>query len=484
MSRLTSQKSGSVNTTMLRYVAVELPDATPEQVQCLTSHVMQWRDDVWLMDLAPVWSYWRRQAARARMDARLLWRQVLQRSLHPESLLGGVIPLQSQFRAVAATHPWLGLLLLNRMRERNLSGFLTQHSDSATQLWRNMSWDVWWDCADDVAQHWEELGIKKFRGPVFRQDKIKLMRAVRRLNLARPTDMKPISVEEIRRRFGAWWAEIWQWTWQSLLSKESFPWKAWKYPHPPHVTRHLDEALWHWSHMEEMLRDDFDRLSDRLTERHRVQLLRWDWVKSDASTESLFVRFRHPHALHQERGTQQTALLQTFYQFESWQRQQKAMEEEGIVPPYIVSWRLAVEQSLILVPIIQDLFDGLNEEQEGEQALSRLENELPIPLHRFDYGAEWLPERSSVPFGMGVGDISRRTYQATARRRPLFLYRTPQPLNESVSRYQFLESVGERWWDGGSALERQYFRITTTRQQELWAFRDAKGAWWIHGVFA
>lgn len=469
---------------MPRYVAVELPDATPEQVQCLTSHVMQWRDDVWLMDLAPVWSYWWRQAARARMDVRLLWRQVLQRSLHPESLVGGVIPLQSPFRAVAATHPWLGLLLLQRMRERSLSGFLTQHSESATQLWRNMSWDVWWDSADDVARHWEEMGIKKFRAPGFRQDKIKLMRAVRRLNLARPIDMKHVSVEEIRRRFGAWWAEIWNWTWNTNGTEDPFPWRTWKPPQSPQVTRHLDEALWHWPNMEELLRDDLNRLSDRLTERHRVQVLRWDWVKSDASTESLFIRFRHPHALHQERGAQQTALLQAFYQFESGRRQQMAVEEEGIIPPYIVSWRLAVEQSLILVPIIQDLFDELNEEQEGEQALSRLENELPIPLQRFDYGADWLPERSSVPLGQGVDDVSRRTYQVAARRRPLFLYRTPQPLNEAVTRYQFLETVGERWWDGVSALERQYFRVTTPKQRELWAFRDAKGAWWVHGIFA
>lgn len=483
MSKSASQKS-TVNTTMLRYVAVELPDATPEQVQCLTSHVMQWRDDVWLMDLAPVWSYWQRQAACARMDVRLLWRQVLQRALHPESLAGGVIPLQSQFRAVAATHPWLGLLLLKRMRERRLSGFLTQHSDTATHLWRDMSWDIWWECADDVAHHLEHGGAKKFRAAAYRQEKAKFMRAVRRLNLGRAVDMKHVSVEEIRRRFGFWWAEIWNWTWQAPSAEDLFPWNNWKYPQPPHVTRHLDEALWHWPNMQDLLRDDFDRLSERLTERHRVQVLRWDWVRSDASTESLFVRFRHPHALHQERGAQQTALLQAFYQFEAWQRQQASLEEEGIIPPYIVSWRLAVEQSLILQPMIQDLFAEMNEEQEGEQALSRLENELPIPLQRFDYGADWLPENSSVPLGMGVESASRGSYEATARRRPLFLYRTPQPLKEAVLRHQFLESVGERWWNGVSALERQYFRITTPQQQNLWAFRDAKGAWWVHGIFA
>ncbi len=477
----TSQTS---HAPQLRYVAVELKGATPEQVQCLTAHVMQWSEDVWLMDLAPVWSYWLRQAARARLDVRLLWRQILQRALHPEARVGDVINLKSPYNAVAATHPWAALLLLKRMKERRISGFITQQSDSASYLWRDMSWDVVWENADEVALHWEALRCKKFRLSQFRQEKTKFMRAVRRLNLTRPMDMKHITMEEMQRRFGAWWAQIWGWTWRPSPQTEQFPWRAWTYPAPPQVSRHLDEAMWAWPQMEEFLRADFDRLSERITERHRVQILRWDWVKSDASTDSVLIRFRHPHSLHHERGAQQTALLQAFYQFEAWQRQQETKEEEGIIPPYLVSWSVAVEHSLVLAPMIQDLFGDLNEEQEGEQALSRLENELPIPLQRFDYGADWLPEHSSVPLGLGVDGMRRNAYAAAARRRPLFIYRTPQPLKEAVCRHQFLESVGERWWDGVPALERQYFRITTPQQQNFWAYRDVKGAWWVHGIFA
>lgn len=484
MFTLTPQKSGPLKAPLLRYIAVEFPGAVPEQVQCLTANVMQWDENVWLMDLAPVWSYWHRQAARARQDMRLLWRQILQRSFYPESRVGDVINLKSPFSAVAATHPWLALLLLKRMKERRVTGFLTQQSDSATYLWRDMGWDVLWECADEVARHWEETRTKKFRASNFQQEKIKFTRAVKRLNLMRPLDMKHISIEEIRRRFGGWWARIWEWTWQQAADGDQFPWHSWAYPVPPQVNRHLDEAMWAWSQLEESLREDFDRLSERITDRHRVQVLRWSWVKSDASADSVLIRFRHPHSLHQERGEQRTALLQAFYQFEAWQQQQEATEEEGISPPYLVSWTISVEQSLVLAPMIQDLFGDLNEEQEGEQALSRLENELPIPLQRFDYGADWLPEYSSVPFGLGVEGVSRNAYAAAARRRPLFLYRTPQPLKEAVCRYQFVESVGERWWDGMSALTRQYFRITTRRRQDLWAYRDAQGAWWVHGIFA
>ena len=72
--------------------------------------------------------------------------------------------------------------------------------------------------------------------------------------------------------------------------------------------------------------------------------------------------------------------------------------------------------------------------------------------------------------------------------RPLWLLTTPRSIGVDPAAAQMkLKSGPERietgWWDGDD-VGRDYFVGSDARGEELWIYRDRKGEWFIHGVFA
>jgi hypothetical protein len=100
--------------------------------------------------------------------------------------------------------------------------------------------------------------------------------------------------------------------------ESGFPWQSFTFASLLQVSRHLEEPLCEWQHLEVLLGEDFDRLCGLSSwlAGERIVSLEWRLTLRDLSHHVVPIRFRHPHSLHLEKGLHPTALLQALYAFE------------------------------------------------------------------------------------------------------------------------------------------------------------------------
>jgi protein ImuB len=109
---------------------------------------------------------------------------------------------------------------------------------------------------------------------------------------------------------------------------------------------------------------------------------------------------------------------------------------------------------------------------------------------------------AGAPDGLATGTPNRRPAGPrspklvspwAAFRRPLWLLRTPQPLEEiggeprrrgSLRFFGDVERIETGWWDGGE-IGRDYYRVFDIYGVQLWIFRERADPhrWFLHGVF-
>ena len=512
----------------LSFMVVELnSDADPAAIQSLTPRVMQWSDNTWILDLRSCRAYWQAQAERRETSLTELWRQLL-------TEVAG-----DSFRATLADHPWPGVLLLAGMRERKLTGLIAGSGAFGQNIFRDLSWDAFWNAADRIGEHFDNWGRTRFRPERYRSQRDTMRRAMQRLGIKRPWQLRDVEATAIKRRFGKTIQDLWQWAYapkaaddheQGLFAQtenehlftSGFPWQSFAFAEPPHVTRHLDYPLCEWSHIEPVLGEDFDRLCSLATWQagERVVSLEWRIVFRDLTHLSIPILFRHPHSLHNEKTRHGTALLQALYAFENavpgspldaW-RFGKDDPAVPIVP--IISWQLTITERLTQPPTSLGIFGDVASADTETMEILNMENRLAVDLERFDMREDWLPEDSyrlaKDKELYAAGERSQRYSEgdsedpgalpslvALASTRPLFLLRKPKLLNQEgrSCAWQFAERTMEKWWRPrtdstgaeaeGRALQRDYYRVTGGDQKTYWVYRDSVNPdqSFIHGVY-
>ena len=499
-------------------------DADPATtLQALTPRLMRWSDRLWLLDLDACASYWQARAVLQETTAVELVRFLLR-----ELPLGCV-------RAALADHPWQALLLVTHMQERRLPGFVLGRGPLGEALLREASWASWERCAERLAHHLAAIpAARRCDEALFRRQRREARRTAVRLGLSRPWQLAELPEAQIKRRFGALVRDLGQWATQTaqpmremraagglsptmgtaaMPFASGFPWRSFAAASLPRVTRHLETPAVEWAHMEAVLCDDFDRLCqlDSWSSGERVVSLELRLVFCDLSCLIVPIRFRHPHALHLERGHHTTALLQALYAFQCAARAPVRRECDGVLyeaqtgASPIIGWDLVLTGRLTAVPRSIGLFGEREGETGDALALLALENKLPVRLAAYALCEDWLPEdsfTSAAPVGgrerPGAASVltetvraaGRRSHAAVAHTRPLYLYRKPTPFDSHgcSSVWRFLERTMAKWWQphegARGELQRDYYRLTDGEQRDFWVFKDTRGQWFVHGVFA
>lgn len=486
------------------FVAIETDSESRGQLQVLTTEAMRWKERIWIMDVSPFLNYWHRLVARSHGTLTGLWRQVLNQTFgtlaDPSS--DRVISFVANYRAACARNPWRALLLLYGMKEKDVCGLVGEASRFGRTLLRDLSWESWWQAVADAEEHLSRLQFRQFGRSAFRRQNRRLRLAAERLGFKRPQDMKILDYGGIESRYGTTLADLWRLlhdgddTEGQAPHQMGFPWESWKFRLPPSVKRHMDYPLSLWDRIRPLLRDDMDRLCLRIAcDDERVTEIDWYLTLEDMNMPAVPIRFKNPHDLKSERGKHTTALLQAEYAFERDRKARCAqmVQDEAVdFVPGIVSWKLCVVGSITVPPVVRDLFGELCQTASEEETLSRLENELPVPLRKFGPCGDWLPEDSYAVQGLCGSDPASSNEMATlsldaaAKKRPLYIRRSPLPL-PSIGRFdagEFLESTMDKWWkeeDGN--LERDYYRYVDPEGNSGWIFRDSSGKWYQHGIF-
>ncbi len=475
------------------FIAVEGDFADGATPAVLTPRFMRWDDRIWLLDLSACHNYWHTQARQRQTAVLTLVEDILRRSLKPG------------MRAVMADHPWRALLALRQMQLRDLQGLLDLQQHFGRAFYQQVSWEAWHGCAEELGTHAAACGWPRFDPVVFRRqlkhmqtviDRIEPPHAGGQAKGATPHSWRSIDALAMRRRFGGTVALLWEWSHlqaererpRAGTHPQGFPWVFWTSREKPLLQRHLDGPLLQWDDLALFLAEDLDRLCRLPTwdARERVTAMSWHLTLDDLSTITVPINFRHPHSLASERGQHKTALMQANYSFSATTKQ----KDVDVYPRGIVGWQLVIDERLVIPPFLTDLFGDSNDSD--IRHLRELENQLPVPIERYELRDDWVPEaafsRSSNaeehPSDDRTGE-SCLPWLSAARVRPFYID-IPTPLDTegySTARI-FLERVNGKWWLSSiGSSQRDYYAVIDRQQRWLWTYRDQTGKWWIHGRF-
>ncbi len=487
------------------FIALEIGEKRREILQSLTTEVMQWSEDVWIMDLTRYYNYWSKQARKSAMTPLALWRKLFGQLLGEEPMANHskIISFAPAYRACSARNPWSAVLLLQAMREREITGLTSLNSKSGQSLFREIPWKIWWQEIEILETHLQTAGFKGFKKAGFKGQCKRLKLAIPKLDFRRPWKMHILNRTGVKRRFGETLSNVWGWSYDKTgeqsqtIYQTRFPWKSWQFTPPPSVKRYPDFPLLYWEQISPLLMEDLDKLCS-IQGNSGEKVTRIDWQLTFEGLERLTIpiRFRNPHSLHDEIGKHTTALLQAGYGFTEAVNRRFPTDPESNCPdfmPPIQGWEMRITACLHIPDLVLDIFGEIQEEKRDLDALLQLENELPVNLSRFSPREDWLPEDSFLEehFESEEIEVERpeisRSLEALAEGRPLYIRNNPLPIQVAGSKSveQFLESTMIKWWRAEQSLrgERNYFKHIDPEGNALWVFKDTAGRWYQHGIF-
>ena len=161
------------------------------------------------------------------------------------------------------------------------------------------------------------------------------------------------------------------------------------------------------------------------------------------------------------------------------------------LPDRIEAIRLASEEIAPLAVKDGDFFPAAGRDGEaGAQLIERLRARLgDDAVHALALRADHRPERAweATPSIPGATPSSKHGIELPTSR-PLWLLPAPRPLGTDPAAAQLRllsgpERIETGWWDGED-VGRDYFVGCNARGEELWIYRDRRGEWFVHGMFA
>ena len=495
---LTSASSDAASAS--RFIALSTSASDGGQfLFSLTPRIMRWEQNIYVLDLEPVYRYW----------SSLAKAQDLSNVEYISSLLTELT--SGDLRAVLAPHPWQAILLLQTTAKRSTLNFVDAKSYLGRRCLQDVTWNDWLVCCHNLRDHLQNHRPKK-SSKDSSGSLTTLTKTISRLQFTHITQMSDIDPESMQRRFGKLAATAWRWTWMSKPEitqqprglfdapfEDDFPWSNISLTENPFIGRHLETPLREWDHITPLLREDLDKLCSLAcwSPSERVVSLEWELSFSCSPSLRIPVLFRHPHPLHRESGHHKTALLQAFH---SWQKALLSKNKPGnagelyMTGDSITEWSISVKERLTFAPKLHSVF---NDDLAKDSAkLNDLENSLGVPLAEFSPTDHWTPEYSYEKKSINLSEKSSKItstenlgWMATNQRRPLFIYQTPHIPADShhSSGLIFTERVSKAWWsdpsDQSQSSCRDYYLRITDDGLLQWVFQNDDGSLRVHGVY-
>jgi len=452
----------------------------------LSPEVMQFSESVWLVDLGATWSYWKHRAVGQHKGLAWLWRQLLER--HFQSDATQLFGSDPGYRGAIAPHPWAALLLLNSQAQHQVAGLCTFEGKRGQRFWNRCSWNTW-EATHRAAGGPFKQTLPKFDPGGFNRAVGRFAKTAQRLGFERPSFARSLPAQGVQNRYGLLLSQLWSHSFGAGPSQtDPFVWTSAQPSPPPSLHRVLDDSPVLWEQVEPSLKPDFDQLS-KIAGTKQVLQMDWCLFLTEGEPVHLQLDFRHPHHLGSEQGHQQTALARSQLAFEAARSQglhRLDREEEYCELPPVVGWDLTLTQCIDEPDLMLDLFGGLAEQGSGLDSLRRLENQLPIPLHRYQLHWDWQPENSYAE----AGEFSDQEATAfapglleTAKNRPLLVRQQPARLEQPPRQLEFCESTSGHWWAASGDVNREYYR-SNARGRSVWVFQNAQGQWYEQGLFS
>lgn len=461
------------------YVAIR--SSVNDNLEILSPRVMRWSDQIVLFRLDDCRRFWLEQKKKLRCKLSELFDPLLRYHYGDDYL------------AVFASHPWQCLLYLQYQSSHRRTGLFLLQSRLDQNIFRSIDWDCWFDSLAALPGHWLESNARGFNADAFRARTGQLRRFIERSGVRCPSELSAAVFNAMMRRFGKWLALAWQWSFTDSSALQSFPWRPADTRPRPSVTRELEYPVNQWVYVEQLLREDLERLNDLFPADDSCHINRISWQITLFNYQQISVElsFRHPYSLRRDMPEFETALYQARYIFDDLMRRMAAREQDLDLPETmpLIGWRIELSETIQLAPQLWDLFADQLGEIDYRQVLS-LQNKLPTAFECFHLNTSFLPEVSfrSVPPGhVFTADFDTSQWESYAADNPLFFYPEAIPLDSlEVVRKIFLGRSSEPWWLAPDLIDsiRDYFQIEDRNGRRSWAYRTANGSWFKQGEYS
>lgn len=439
------------------YICLEINEEIKDvsSLECLTPLIMKWSDSIFILDLKPAMTFWLQQ----HMDSEKRfqsWQALLVRNFGitmpnqpdqndaPKDPLSLIHTTLVSPRAVYAKNPFQGLILLEILKTKQSVGLVHSQSKFAKHFYTTMSWNTWWTIVDQIISYWDTLKPTGFRLSSMKKYCSRLKLAAPKLGLLSPIDASNLTKPGIQRRYGKQLALLLSATFSESI--QDFPWQVWKAEPKEIIIRYLAYPLNNWEYIVSYIQKDLDKFitskSRQLDE--RVLVFSWDIYLENKTIVPVFVRFKHPHALHSQKGDHLTALLHFKLAFEAIQSETNTLN--------VIEWRLCIEEK-INVPIIQTDLWGDYQNSDGDATFKHIENNSSAKLMTYSMQNDWCPTSSFKEANNDKPSLSVTTHKfnkslkSISKNRPLFLYKRPIQVNTLPIRCVSLERTMTKWWE-------------------------------------
>ncbi|MFK8137227.1 MAG: hypothetical protein AB8E15_02600 [Bdellovibrionales bacterium] len=470
---------------LCRYILLQSESFDNSQLFSLSPHTMRWDKDLYFIDVQATENYWRLKAK-------------YHNELYSDFLLKKITESFPQAKIYTAKHPWQALLLLKAMGETAEKNYIYSfHSKLGENLFKTLKWEEWLSVAKQVLKYYDTKNIQLDGGKT-RSKILQFEKAMERLGLEGPEDLKEADLASIRKRFGNFIERLWEWSFpekskrlplfQSLDDLKAFPWLACDVPVHYKAFQLLEYPCEYWEHIEAFLKEDCKKLFEQVKQRTDLRVCKIDWRLHlyDGRDLQLPVYFRNPYSLHKESEKFTSLLQQANYSFHSWQKDLKEEKDYSTYPEAykIVSWELVItefifhsEDSLELVAS-EDTYNIYNK-------LLDIENKLPRSLENYQVRESFLVDQS---FQLRNEKAQLKTFthlqwKNAGSLRPLFIHKKHKSI-PAPYRATFLERCSRNWWNQHSLRNYRvdYFK-SLDRQSQRWLSKDIDGKWMEYGSF-
>jgi hypothetical protein len=460
------------------YAAIYCPGQVNPFV--LSPTAMRWSEKIILFRLEECRSFWLNQKKKLRCKLTELLDALLRHHYG------------DGYVAVFGEHPWQCLLYLDYQLRQQAQGLYLLQARLNRNIYQTLDWDCWFNPQARLAEHLLAINAAGFRPDSFSARQSRMRRFIQRIGVASPYEMSAADSNSIRRRFGKWLGLIWQWSFSDSGKLDYFPWISLQQAPRPAVTRDLDYPVSQWSYIEQLLREDLERLCDQFNadETEHINRMQWGITLFNQQKVTVELSFRHPYSLHRDRPGFDTALYQARYIYDDLMLKLQARDTDLDLPesmPFIC-WRVEVCERVMLAPLLWDLFAGQYDAIDYQRVMA-LQNKLPLAFECYQSDPSYFPEQSFTAAPLGEPrqpGFDHYPWSCSATNKPLFYYPSAQPI-ENPGRMQriFLERNANQWWLGEDALQtiRDYFILKDRRGRSSWVYRTQDGAWFKQGEF-
>ncbi len=402
------------------------------------------------------------------------------------------------YSACLCDHPFQGILFLNFLKFRDLTGLHSLNSSFYKTNYKRMDWKAWLFSARQTHHAFIQHDVLTKETKSFVSFMGKLERFIERIGLDSTKSMEMISHDELSRRYGMLISLFWKWTNLDLEEgkiKESmvtenlcgFPWVQLKEAETPTLINRLDHPLSLWDHIENELRNDLFKIhkEKELKDPNRVMQIKWTLFNFDGESIESLIDLRFPLALTEERDKDFKTLLTQFgYAFDDIKTKIKEANPDFPANQVTLGWKIEVVKTIQLSIANFDLF--MNEIEIQKSNILGLQSKIKAKIESFITKNHNVPSLDYSDFAIDKKRVESSTSMNRLLLKPLFIYPEPIWLDESeIGFKRFLERTSSDWWKSKDPFDyyRDYF-ICEVDKVYVWAFKNAKGQWYKHGLYS